>query len=94
MLLGFVIAAVGVSISQALPVGAPPWVPAVAIGLPLTDTFWAVLRRLLAGEPIFAPDKRHIHHQLLAAGLSQRAVMFVLWAVSGVLGLIAIALAR
>ena len=94
MLLGFVIAAVGVSISQALPVGAPPWVPAVAIGLPLTDTVWAVLRRLAAGEPIFAPDKRHIHHQLLAAGLSPRAVMFVLWAVSGVLGLIAIALAR
>ena len=94
MLLGFVIAAVGVSLTQALPVGAPPWVPAVAIGLPLTDTVWAVLRRLVAGEPIFAPDKRHIHHQLLAAGLSQRAAMLALWAVSAVLGLIAIALAR
>jgi UDP-GlcNAc:undecaprenyl-phosphate/decaprenyl-phosphate GlcNAc-1-phosphate transferase len=94
MLLGFVIAAMGVSLTQALPIGVPPWVPAVAIGLPLTDTAWAVLRRLAAGDPIFAPDKRHIHHQLLAAGLSQRAVMLVLWAVSGALGLIAVALAR
>jgi UDP-GlcNAc:undecaprenyl-phosphate GlcNAc-1-phosphate transferase len=94
MLLGFVIAAVGVSVTQTPPIGAPPWVPPVAIGLPLTDTVWAVLRRLAAGEPIFAPDKRHIHHQLLAAGLSQRAVMLLLWVVSAGLGLIAIALAR
>jgi UDP-GlcNAc:undecaprenyl-phosphate/decaprenyl-phosphate GlcNAc-1-phosphate transferase len=94
MLLGFVIAAAGINVTQALPVGAPPWVPAMAVGLPLADTAWAILRRLAAGDPIFAPDRRHIHHQLLAAGLSQRAAMLVLWTVSGVLGLTAILLAR
>jgi UDP-GlcNAc:undecaprenyl-phosphate/decaprenyl-phosphate GlcNAc-1-phosphate transferase len=94
MLLGFVIAAVGVSVTQATPAGAPPWVPVIAVGLPLSDTAWAILRRLAAGEPIFVPDKRHIHHQLLAAGLSQRAAMVVLWAVSALLGMVAVILAR
>ena len=94
MLLGFVVAAVGVSVTQRLPTGVPPWVPVIAIGLPLTDTAWAILRRLAAGDPIFAPDKRHIHHQLLAAGLSQRAVMLMLWLASVALGMVAVVLAR
>jgi len=94
MLLGFVISSVGVSVTQTLPSGVPPWVPVIAVGLPLTDTAWAILRRLAVGDPIFVPDKRHIHHQLLAAGLSQRVVMLVLWGVSAALGVLAVALTR
>lgn len=93
MLLGFLLAAAGISVTQSGPPGAPPWVPVVALGLALADTAWAILRRLIAGLPIFAPDKRHVHHQLLATGLSQRSVMLSLWLVSAGLGVVAVFLA-
>lgn len=93
LLLGFLLAAVGISLLQAPGGGVAPWVPIVAVGVPLADMTWAVVRRLAAGAPLFAPDKRHIHHQLLAAGLGRRGAMLVLWAISAALGAIAVLLA-
>lgn len=50
--------------------------PLFALAVPLTDTVLAVLRRWLRGVPFHAADRRHIHHQLLARGLTHlRAVM-------------------
>ena len=94
ILLGFLLAAAGVAVTQSSPTGAPPWVPLIVLGLPLADTTWAVIRRVVGGAPVFAPDKRHVHHRLLAAGLSQRNAMLVLWAVSGLLGLVGVLAAR
>jgi UDP-GlcNAc:undecaprenyl-phosphate/decaprenyl-phosphate GlcNAc-1-phosphate transferase len=94
ILLGFLLAAAGVAVTQSSPTGAAPWVPALVLALPLGDTAWAVTRRVIGGAPIFAPDKRHVHHRLLAAGLSQRNAMLVLWAVSGLLGLVGVLAAR
>ena len=56
---------------------------------PLLDTSWAVIRRMAAGRSIFSPDAGHIHHRLLNAGLSQKKVAYIIYAVSGLLGLIA-----
>lgn len=56
---------------------------------PLLDTSWAVIRRMAAGRSIFSPDAGHIHHRLLKAGLSQKKVAYLIYAVSGILGLIA-----
>jgi UDP-GlcNAc:undecaprenyl-phosphate GlcNAc-1-phosphate transferase len=92
MLIGFLLAAVGISLTQATGGGAPPWVPIVALALPLLDMAWAVVRRGLAREPIFAPDRRHIHHQLMSAGMSMPVVVLVLWAVSAVLAAAAVLL--
>ena len=94
ILLGFLLAAAGVAVTQA---GSPPaaaWTPVVALGLALADTLWAVVRRAASGAPLFAPDKRHVHHRLLAAGLSQRSTMLVLWLVSAACGLVAVIAAR
>ena len=53
-------------------------VPAIALGLPIMDTAFAILRRYKNGRPIFQPDKGHIHHRLLAMGFSHRqAVIFM-----------------
>ena len=43
-------------------------VPAIALGLPIMDTAFAIARRYLNGKPIFQSDKGHIHHRLLAMG--------------------------
>ena len=38
--------------------------------IPLLDIVRVVLLRWRAGAPLFRPDRRHIHHRLLQAGLS------------------------
>lgn len=90
MQLGFLLAALGIGLTQAPegPVGA--WAPIVVAALPLADMAWAVLRRSVAGAPVLAPDKGHIHHQLIAAGLSMRGAVLVLWAVAVGLGVLAV----
>lgn len=45
-------------------------IPVFALAYPLTDTFIAMARRWLRGHPISRADGRHIHHQILALGLS------------------------
>lgn len=47
--------------------------------LPLFDMAMAILRRTLRGQPIFAGDSDHVHHRLLAAGLSHAHAVSVLW---------------
>src|SRR5690606_39175313 len=39
-------------------------VPLIALGLPLTDTLLAMVRRMLARRSIFAADRSHLHHRL------------------------------
>jgi len=94
ILLGFLLAVAGVAVTQQGAPSAPPLIPVVVLALPLADTAWAIVRRVASGAPIFAPDKRHIHHRLLAAGLSQRRAMLVLCAISAVLGIIGVAAAH
>jgi UDP-GlcNAc:undecaprenyl-phosphate GlcNAc-1-phosphate transferase len=92
MLLGFLLAAVAISLTQAQPSGASPWIPLLVLALPLADTLRVVLRRLLGGEPVFAPDRSHVHHRLLAGGLTERTAMLFLWLISAVLGAAAVGL--
>lgn len=56
---------------------------------PLLDTSWAVIRRLSKGKSIFSPDAEHIHHRLLKAGLSQKMTAYLIYGMSGLLGLVA-----
>jgi UDP-GlcNAc:undecaprenyl-phosphate GlcNAc-1-phosphate transferase len=90
MQLGFLLAAIGIGLTQAAAQPVPPWAPAIAVAVPLADMAWAVLRRWASGRPVLAPDKRHIHHQLLAGGLSMRAVVLALWVVAAALGALAV----
>lgn len=57
-------------------------VPFVALGLPIIDTLLAMLRRFLERRSIFAADRGHIHHQLLAMGLTHRRAVLLLYALS------------
>ncbi|MGH2373167.1 MAG: glycosyltransferase family 4 protein [bacterium] len=68
-------------------------VPFLALGVPIADTVFAIVRRLLGRRPVYLPDRGHLHHRLLDRGLSQRQTVFLLYLVSAVLGLGALALA-
>ena len=67
-------------------------VPAIALGLPIMDTAFAIVRRYRNGRPIFSPDKGHIHHRLLAMGFSQRQAVIFMYLISAGLCLTAVLL--
>lgn len=94
MFLGFVVGALAVSLTQDGVHPVPPWVPIVALGVPIADTFWAVIRRTAAGERFFVADRGHIHHTLLRLGLSQRDAMLLLTAFSAGLAVVAVVLGQ
>ena len=62
------------------------------VGLPLLDMVTTVLRRLKNGENPFHPDRTHIHHILMQAGMSAREALVVLLCISGLLNLVGIVL--
>ncbi|HPE15101.1 MAG TPA: MraY family glycosyltransferase [Bacilli bacterium] len=54
-------------------------VPIIIIGIPIIDTICAVIRRLINKQPVYLPDKNHLHHQLLSMGLSHRNTVLALY---------------
>ena len=65
-------------------------VPLLALALPLMDTLFAIVRRVLNGQSPFAPDRGHFHHRLVDMGLNQKQAVAILYAVSAMLGLCAV----
>lgn len=97
LFLGFVLAAtslLGSSIKSATTVSL--LVPILALGVPIMDTLFAMVRRYLERRPIFGADRGHIHHKLLDLGLTHRRAVLVLYGISSVLavGAVAVALGR
>ncbi len=60
----------------------PLVVPVLALALPLGDTAFAMVRRIINKRSIFSADSGHIHHRLLAIGMSQRQVVAVLYVIT------------
>jgi len=60
-------------------------VPIVIMGVPIIDTFLAILRRASAGKPITEADSKHIHHTLLHRGLGHRAAVIIIYIWSAIL---------
>lgn len=54
-------------------------VPIMILGVPIFDTSFAIIRRLINRKPISAPDKSHLHHRLLALGFSHRNTVLVIY---------------
>ena len=66
--------------------------PIIILAVPIFDTGFAIIRRLLKGQSPMQADKGHLHHKLIAAGLSTRQAVFVLYAICVLLGMLAIVL--
>lgn len=54
--------------------------PICLLAIPIMDTAFAILRRLVNKKPISEPDKQHLHHQLLNLNLSHRNVVLLIYA--------------
>jgi UDP-GlcNAc:undecaprenyl-phosphate GlcNAc-1-phosphate transferase len=51
----------------------------VLLSVPIADTAWAIVRRLRERKSILQADRGHLHHRLLAFGLSERAAVLILY---------------
>ncbi len=68
------------------------FVPIVILGIPIFDTFFAIIRRIQNKTPIFKPDRGHLHHRLMALGNSHRKSVIIIYGISAFFALIAVAL--
>ncbi len=92
MFLGFMLAGISVTGAVKSVATIALIVPIFALGLPILDTTFAIVRRLRGGVPIFKPDKGHLHHRLLSVGFTQRQAVLLMYVISALFGLSAIAL--
>lgn len=65
-------------------------VPILAAGVPIIDTFFAIIRRKLQHHRIDQADKGHIHHQLMRAGFSQPKTVLIMWTWTALLSICAL----
>lgn len=65
-------------------------IPILILFLPILDTILAIFRRLLKGENIGAPDKEHLHHQLLKLNKSTKKTVLIMYAFNLLCALISI----
>jgi len=68
-------------------------IPFVILGIPIFDTVFAIIRRILKGQNPMTADRQHIHHRLIDLGLSQRQTVAVLYGISAFFGLISVLMA-
>jgi UDP-GlcNAc:undecaprenyl-phosphate GlcNAc-1-phosphate transferase len=71
-------------------VGLSILVPLIALGLPIGDTLFAIVRRTLAGRNPAAPDAGHLHHRLRAVGMTPLETAVTFYLVTGILGCLAL----
>lgn len=64
-------------------------VPLSIFALPIFDTLVAIIRRVLHGQSPFHPDRGHFHHKLVDMGFTHKEAVKILYAISGIMGLVA-----
>ncbi len=90
MFLGFIMAVIGLLGNRKSEIGITLLIPIVLLLFPIMDTFLAIFRRIKDKKSIFAPDKQHLHHRLLALGIGYKKVLFIIYIINIYLGCIAL----
>ena len=80
MVIGLIVGVLGMQGSMKTSATLSITAPAVVMILPMFDSVAAVIRRELTGRRFYSPDREHIHHLLLARGLTPWQVLCILGA--------------
>ena len=64
-------------------------IPVIILGVPISDTLFAIIRRIVNKKPLSAPDKSHLHHCLLRLGFSHRQTVLLIYAMAAMFSLAA-----
>lgn len=89
--MGFTLAAMGVVGLVKTTAVTAVLLPYVILAVPLIDMTTVVFSRISSGASPFKPDKRHLHHRLLAAGFSHRTTVLFIYGLTLWAGSLAIA---
>jgi len=93
LFLGFILGAVAIlGLSKGATV-VSIFIPLIIMGIPIFDTFFAIVRRMFLHKPIFGADKGHLHHSLLSLGLSHKQTVLAIYAISLIMDLGAVLMA-
>ena len=65
-------------------------IPVIMLGVPISDTFFAIVRRLRMKKKWSDPDKSHLHHRLLDMGFTHRQTVLIIYGIAMMFGLAAI----
>lgn len=93
--LGYALAIISILGSAKTYTAAVIVLPLIVLGLPIFDTIWAIIRRLIKGKSlkaVFKADKGHLHHKLVTRGFSQKQAVLVLYGISAIFGIFAVIL--
>lgn len=69
--------------------------PIIVLALPIFDTIFAIIRRIIKGKSIkavFKADKGHLHHRLMKRGYTQKQAVLILYGLTATFGMFAIIL--
>ena len=69
--------------------------PLIVLALPVFDTLFTIVRRLIKGKSLKAvvmPDKGHLHHKMLKRGFTQKEAVLILYGISAIFGMFAVIL--
>lgn len=83
LLIGFMLGCFGVLWSQKSATILGMTAPLMAVSIPLLDASLAIVRRYIRKKPLFEADSGHIHHRLIALGLTPRRAALLMYAVCG-----------
>jgi UDP-GlcNAc:undecaprenyl-phosphate GlcNAc-1-phosphate transferase len=90
--LGFSIAVLSIIITQGDEVALDPMLPILLLGLPILDTLAVMVTRIARGRSPFEADRTHLHHRLIASGLTQTEAVSLIYAGQALLVIAAILL--
>lgn len=65
-------------------------IPVIMLGVPVSDTFFAIVRRIREKQPLSAADKSHLHHCLLNVGFTHRQTVLIIYAIASLFGVTAL----
>lgn len=78
LLLGFILAWLLVYFSQGTSAIMKPVTALYLVALPVYDTIFVMLKRIVNGVSPFKPDKTHLHHLFLSYGFSQTKALYAM----------------
>jgi len=94
LFLGLVLAAISVEGTLKGATALTIVVPILALGVPIFDTAFAIIRRALHRKPIMQADKGHLHHRMLASGLNQKRAVLSMYFLGALMGAGAIEISK
>lgn len=87
LFLGFALAAISIEGVAKSATAIAIFIPLLAFGLPIFDTTFAIMRRIVNKKPLMEADKGHLHHRLLSIGMNQKMAVLMLYLISILLGI-------